>query len=780
MIRKASKRISFLVKDFLRYEPTLCIERAVLYDEGYENSAHQSIICKRADAIANVLDHMTLYILPGELIAGNQASAPRSAPVFPEFATKWLLSELDVLHLRKSSSFKIADDKKEILRKVLTKWNGRNVNDHIMNNLSDEIKDAEKTLAIIHSGLSSGTGHMIIDYKMVIEHGVKNLLTLLQQKKEKEVSQEAQDFLDSGIIVLEAAIRFAKRYSSLATELSKKEKETERSQELSRMAEILDKVPENPANDLYEAVQSFFIVHTILNIETNGHSISPGRFDQYMYPYYLKEIAKGTSPQFIQELIDSLWIKFNHFNKIRDIQGSKCFDGYPLFQNVILGGINEEGDDVVNELSYICLEATAETRLPQPSLSVRISSTESDKFYSAAAEVAALGLGMPAFFNDHVIIPALTKAGYTLEEARQYGEVGCVEPQVPGTTQGFYTAGYVCLAKCVELVLHNGIDPITGIVVGPNTGELCSLKTFADFMRAYDEQVARFCLLLTHGANIIEKMHSKLTPSPFASLFIEDCVERCKSFEEGGARYNFSAVNAVGMVNAADSLASIKKIVYDEKTVSLEKLVEILDSSAPDAGFMSYLMAQPKYGNDDPYVDNIAADISQKFCDQFKSMKNARGGIFTVGFQSISTHIAFSEAVGNLPDGKRFGEVLADGGVSAAQGRDKLGPTALIKSVSCIDQCQFTNGSLFNIKLNPSVVQGKDGIEVLVSIIKACRDLGIGQVQFNVVSRETLLKAQKEPQKYANLVVRVAGFSVFFTAICRDLQEDIIRRTEHK
>jgi formate C-acetyltransferase len=418
--------------------------------------------------------------------------------------------------------------------------------------------------------------------------------------------------------------------------------------------------------------------------------------------------------------------------------------------------------------------------MPQPSLSVRVSKTEDEEFFRALADVARLGLGMPSFFNDEVLIPTMRHMGYSAEEALSYAEVGCVEPTLPGTTQGFYNAGYVCFAKCLELALHNGVDPITGLDIGPHTGELEDFTTFEDMMQAYYAQFDYFSEKLTAGANIIETAHRSLAPSAFASFFNDDCLERCKTFEAGGCRYNFSAVNGVGMVNAGDALAAIKKMVYDEKRMTLREMIDTLDDRERAESIIPILRSYPpKYGNDDDYVDDIVVRLSERYFDFFENRRNVRGGSFIAGFQSISTHISFAETVGNMPDGKRFGEVLADGGVSAAQGRDTRGVTALMNSVAKIDQTRCTNGTLFNIKMNPSVVEGEHGLQILTALIKSMLNMGVGHMQFNVVDKATLLDAQKHPENYSHLVVRVAGFSVYFTAICKELQEDIIARTEH-
>jgi len=775
-----TERIGRLIDEMIHQEPEICVERAIYYDEGFRQSKAKSQIEKRADAIAHVLKNMTIYIGKDELIVGNQGSKPRSAPIYPEFAAKWILNELDLLPLRESSKFNLSDENKQILKEILIRWDGKTVNDYIMAELPEEVKTAQKAVTIIHSCLSCGTGHFVLRYEDILKTGILAYKKMVKERMRLASTENELAFCRAGLTMLESIRVYTSRYQKLARTMAENEVNEQRQKELMDISSRLLHVPDKPPRDLAEAIQMFFIIHTILQIETNGHSISPGRFDQYMYPYYLKSRERGASDEEIQELVDSLWVKFNQFNKIRDTQGSKCFDGYPMFQNVILGGINRDGECSVNHFTYICLRATEHTRLPQPSLSVRISKLEDDQFYHAASRVASIGLGMPAFFNDHVIIPSLVRIGYSLEDARDYAEVGCVEPQVPGTAFGFHTAGYICLAKCLELAMHNGRDPISGLDCGVPTGDAEELRTYDQLLAAYKKQFCYAADLVVRGANIAEEQHATYAPSPLASLFIDGCLAQCKTMESGGAEYNFSAVNGVGMANTADSLAALKKIVYDDKIMTLKQMVDKLDQPEIDETFMDFLLKQPKYGNDDDYVDSIADEISNYYYDTFRNKRNWRGGTYTVGFQSISTHIAFSEVLGNTPDGKKFGESLADGGLSAAQGRDRLGPTALIKSVSRINQFECSNGVLFNIKLNPSVVEGERNLDIFTSIIKSCRDLDVGEVQFNIVSKETLLDAQANPKKYQHLVVRVAGFSVFFTTICKELQDDIISRTEHK
>jgi formate C-acetyltransferase len=498
-----------------------------------------------------------------------------------------------------------------------------------------------------------------------------------------------------------------------------------------------------------------------------------------MFAFYEADIREGRlTREGAGEITENLWLKFNEIIKVRDRTGSRAFGGYPMFQNLIVGGVDEAGRDSVNDLTFLCMEVTRRLKLPQPSLSVRWHRGAPARYMREAVEVVRAGIGMPSFFNDEVIIPLMQSMGYTLEEARNYAEVGCVEPQAAGTTEGYYPSGFLNLAKVLEITLNNGCNPVTGSRIGLKTGE--SFADFEGFYAAFHKQLAHFCRLMANAINYIDEVNAEMVPVPLCSCFVEDCLERGRDIRRGGARYNFSSPNAASLANAADSLMVMKAAVFRDRIVSYEELRLILlrDFEGSEALRQRLINSYPKYGNDAYEVDSFARELADFFVKTFSMIPNVRGGRFQAGLQSISAHALFAGSVGATPDGRKAAFLLADGGCSPAQGRDRLGPTAVMRSVAKIDHGAVPNGTLLNIKLHPSLVCGDEGVENLVSLVEVFFLMKGQHVQFNVVGAQTLKEAQERPEAHRNLVVRVAGFSVFFVTIDRVLQEDIIERTE--
>jgi formate C-acetyltransferase len=542
-------------------------------------------------------------------------------------------------------------------------------------------------------------------------------------------------------------------------------------------------VPAEPADTFHEALQSFWFVHLVIQIESNGHSISPGRFDQYMRRFYEADWPGGRLDRDgALELLDCLWVKFNEIMKLRDKTASIGFGGYPLFQNLIVGGQGADGRDATNDLSCLCLDATRRTRLPQPSLSVRVHRETPPDFLCAASDLAREGLGLPAFFNDDAIVPVLQNMGVPLEEARGYAEVGCVEPQVPGKTNGYYPAGFLNLGKVLTMALHNGTDPATGERLGPADPEFRGFARYEEVVAALDRQLEHVIRLLVTGDNILDELHGQLAPNPFVSLFVDDCLARGLAYEQGGAAYNYTGPNSVGLANVADALMAIKGLVFAERRIEMAALLAMLDQdfAGHEGGRLLLLNRAPKYGNDNEEVDGIARELATRILTGFKQHRNPRGGRFEPGLQSISAHALFRDAVAATPDGRTARMLLADGGISPAQGRDRRGPTAVIRSAARLDHREASNGTLLNIKLSPQSVAGEAGLENLVALIRTYFQLGGQHVQFNVINSAILREAQRHPEKHRDLVIRVAGFSVLFTTIDPVLQEDIIERTEHR
>ena len=582
-------------------------------------------------------------------------------------------------------------------------------------------------------------------------------------------------------------------------------------------------MPENGASGFYEACQSFWFVQQLLQMESSGHSISPGRFDQYMYPYFKKDYDAGKiTLEFAQELLDCIWIKLNDLNKCRDAASAEGFAGYSLFQNLIVGGQNEEGLDVTNELSYMCLEASMHVQLPQPSLSIRVWNGSPEDLLIKAAELTRTGVGLPAYYNEEVIIPALMARGLTLEDARTYNIIGCVEPQKAGKTDGWHDAAFFNMCRPFEFALHDGRDG--DVQVGPHTGDAAQFTTFEEVYEAYQKQMNYFIRLLVNADNAIDVAHAERTPLPFLSSMVEDCISEGKSVQEGGAVYNFTGPQGFGVANMADSLYTIKKLVFEEKRFTMAELIEAVDhnfghgverhmaekvvakvsaalaqqgktmSEAEKEAMKASLMADrpeaakykkildaieelPKFGNDVPEVDYFAREVAYTYTKPIEKYENPRGGRYQAGLYPVSANVPLGAQTGALPDG-RFANMPVADGVSPTAGRDTHGPTAAANSVSKLDHYIASNGTLYNQKFHPSALAGRTGLHNFVALIRTYFDKKGSHMQFNVVSKETLLDAQKNPEKYKHLVVRVAGYSALFTTLSKSLQDDIINRTE--
>jgi formate C-acetyltransferase len=772
----------------MRQAPSVCHERAEVVTECYEAyGGRLAPVLLRARALAAVLERMSIFIAPDELIVGHQASRPCAAPVFPEYAWRWVLDELDSFPHRASDRFQVPPDTRERLRAILPRWEGKSFHERAAAALPAEALQAHEDLLFLLTSIGCGTGHLAPNYAGVMTRGLDALIVETRTRLARlDLTEPAalprRDFLAAAIQVAQAAIDFAHRYAALAGALASGEPDPRRQGELREIARICRRVPAKPAETFHEALQSFWFLHLVIQIESNGHSISPGRFDQYLWPWYAADVAAGRlDPERALALLDCLWVQFNGILKLRDKTASRGFGGYPLFQNLILGGETAQGRDATNALSYLCLEATRRTRLPQPSLSVRVHARAPDAFLRAAADLAREGLGMPAFFNDEAIVPVLLDMGVTLAEARDYAEVGCVEPQAAGKTNGYYPAGFLNLGKVITLALNNGRDPLTGRQLGPATRGWTGFASFGDVERALDRQLDHAIGLMVTAVNVLDRLHGTTAPNPFVSLLVEDCLGRGRAYEDGGAIYNYTSPNAVGLANAADALMAVKRLVFDEGRVSMPALLAALaeDFATGEPLRQLLLHRAPKYGNDEDEVDGLARALATRILRGFKAYRNARGGRFEPGLQSISAHALFRDAVAATPDGRTASMLLADGGISPAQGRDRRGPTAVIRSAAKLDQREASNGTLLNLKLSPDAVAGEAGLANLAALIRTYFQLGGQHVQFNVVSTAMLREAQDHPEEYRDLVVRVAGFSVLFSAIDSVLQEDIIARTEH-
>lgn len=780
-----NQRVQKLTERVINGEPEITLDRARILTRAYQQTEGESPVIRRAKTFRKVLEELPVCIRDDELIVGSEAVKPASAQVFPEFSVDWIEREIDDFEKREdNSAFRISEDDKKELLEIIAYWKGKTVADLVLGQIPPPVEKAVKHAVISSvSGLYYAIGHILPDYEKAIRVGLLGIIREARETMRKLDLTSPEDFrrmefLKAVVIVGEAGINFARRYAEKARELAAKENDPVRKQELENIARICQKVPAQPAETFEEAIQSFWFNHLLILLETKGMGISPGRFDQYMHPYYAKDVRDGRlSEEQALELFGCLWVKFNEVNFLMDRNLATMIGGYPSRQNLVLGGQTPQGDDATNVLTYLCIQATSEIRLPQPSLSMRYHNGTPEKFLLAICDLIKLGLGFPAIHNDEINIPAQLRRGVSIEDARNYALVGCVEISVPGKSNNMPAGCKFNLPKCLELAIHDGKS--NGATVGVRTGDFAGFRSFDDFFAAYEKQVAYFVRQMVILENAIDMAHAELVPMPFLSALIGDCIKQCRDVTRGGAVYNFNGPQGVGLANVADSLSPVKKLVFEEKRVTLSDLQKALDTDFEGQEALRQMLIQqaPKYGNDDDYVDGLAKRAMDAFTGEVEKYATPRGGCFQAGMFPATAHISFGKRVGALPDGRKAGEPFADG-VSPVPGNDTHGITAVLKSVAKLNHIIASNGTLLNQKLHPLTLKGEKGRHALARLLRSYADLKGMHVQFNVVDAQTLREAQREPQKYRNLVVRVAGWSSFFTGLSRDVQEDIIWRTE--
>ena len=815
--------------------PEIESARGLLVTESYKQTEALPIISRRSAAFAHILRNIPIVIRDKELIVGSATVAPRGCQVFPEYSYEWLEAEFDTVEKRAADPFYISEKTKEDLRKAYPYWKGKTCSDLAKSNMSPEAYNAFTVHGMFTPGnyFYNGIGHVNVNYEKVLNKGYRGIMAEAQTVLNKlDVADpeyvRRSNFLRAVIESCEAVVEYARRYAKLAKEMARKETNADRKAELEKIATTCMRVPEFPATSFYEACQSFWFVQLLLQVESSGHSISPGRFDQYMYPFYKKDMEAGKiTIEQAQELIDCIWVKLNDINKVRDAGSADGFAGYGMFQNLIVGGQDIHGMDATNDLSYMCLEAAMHVPLPQPSISIRVWNGSPESLLVKAAALTRLGTGLPAYYNDEIIIPSIMARGLTLEDARDYCIIGCVEPQKGAKTDGWHDAAFFNMCRPMELVFSNGMDK--GVQIGPQTGDVAQMQTFEEVYEAYKTQQSYFIKLLVNANNAIDTAHATRCPLPFQSCMVDDCIGRGKSLQEGGAIYNFTGPQGFGIANNTDGLLAIKKLVFEDKAVTLaefrdamnanfgygltEKAAEkvtgeiacelakqgvevtenvirtIYEEVTTANGLDSVKKARyreikrlidevcPKYGNDIYEADMFARSVANTYTREVEKYKNPRGGIFQAGLYPVSANVPLGAQTGATPDGRLAFTPIADG-IGPASGRDIKGPTATANSVAKLEQGVASNGTLLNQKFHPSALAGMSGLTKFVALLRSYFDQKGMHVQFNVVTRETLLDAQKNPDKYKTLVVRVAGYSALFTTLSRSLQDDIINRTE--
>ncbi len=767
----STARIQQLKTDLFAAPREISLERALLYTESYQQTEGEPTIIRRAKATANVLDQVAIAIRKNELIAGNRTVKPRAGIVSPEMDPYWIAEELDTIHRRPQDNFKISPEDKKIYREqLLAYWQDRSMKDFINGRIPEEIKQASAQKIFSINQTDKGQGHIIIDYQRLLTRGLRKLIDELDTLA---ATQPENHFFQAVAILLKASARHIGRYEALARHEAQQQEllgKFNRAHELQRIADISAKIAFEAPQNFYEACQLFWYMNIILQYESNASSLSLGRFDQYMLPFYQASLDTGESKESLQELLESLWIKMNDIVLLRSTNSAKFFAGFPTGYTILLGGLNKTGHSAVNPLSSVCLEAYQSVRLPQPNLGVRVNELIDRPFLQKAAETIRMGTGIPQIFNDEVVVPAFLNRGVSLEDARDYSVVGCVELSIPGKTYGLHDIAMFNLLKVMELVLkRNKSNPQV---------------SYEGLVAEIEADIRKYVELMVKGANICDIGHRDWAPVPLLSSFISDCIENAKDITEGGSRYNFSGVQGIGIANLSDSLYALRQYVFEEKRMAYTDFIAMLESNfeKPDGDKVRARLINrySKYGNDVDEVDMIGTDLLGLFCKEVETYDNPRGGSFTPGSYTVSAHVPLGEVVGATPDGRYAGEQLADGGLSPMLGQDQLGPTAVLKSVSKLDNYLLSNGSLLNAKFSPGTLQGQQGINKLCDFLHAFMKLKIQHIQFNVLNSETLKKAQENPEDYAGLVVRVAGYSAFFVELSREIQDDIIRRTSHE
>lgn len=776
-----SRRILRLKERMLAEPRFLTIEQALLITESYRENEGQPRVLQRARALAKALQEITIQIDPEELIVGNRSPGVRAGVVSPEAGIAWVERELETLPHRRQDAFQVrAEDAAAFRQRILPYWQGRTLEDAVERQLGRELRQIGKVAKINQT--DHAQGHICPDCRRWLREGPAGLQREAAFRLEQTADPQRRLFYEAVVTVLAAARVFLRRYGALARCLAEQSAEEEAGRNLGEISRTCERLADHPAETFREALQSVWFLFVILELESNASSFSPGRMDQILYPYLMRDLqAQRLSLEEALELLEAFWLKFNQIVYLRNADSARYFAGFPIGFNICIGGQDAEGGDAVNLLSFLCLQAQRHVGLPQPNFSVRLHGRSSDAFLEECCRVIGLGSGMPQIFNDESIIPALESQGIAAADALDYAVVGCVELSTQGSELGWSDAAMFNLVKALELTLNNGVCLLTGQAIGLPTGHLWDYHSFEDLEEAFARQLRHFIERMIPACDLVERLHAEFLPSPLLSSVVADCLQKGLDVTAGGARYNLSGIQAIQVANLADSLAALKQAVFDEKSVEPRLLLEALRSNFEGhEPLRQWLLNRvPKYGNDVEWVDLLGRKWIEFFNKELKRWRNARGGPYHVGLYTVSAHVPMGKNVGASPDGRKAGQPLADGGLSAMYGRDQAGPTAVLHSVARVDSLLASNGTLLNLKFLPEFFRSEGGIRRFAAFLRGLVRLKIHHVQFNVIRREDLLAAKKNPEEYRSLVVRVAGYTAYFTELADDLQDEIIARTSH-
>ena len=792
-----NERIASLRERILSCHPSVDTNRARLITQAYRESEGEPMVTVRGKAMYKLCTELPIAIAPHELVVGSPTVQPRAAQLFPEVQAGWLDAELDQVDTREWDPLHLSEeDKRELREGILPFWKGKTISERVYHGCPTDTASLiymdpsawpTRSTGIIdnYSLIQKGIGTVVINYRKVLTLGVRGILEETEQAMAGLDLADPEDipkmlFLKSAAMALDGVVHLAQRYSMLAMSLAHTEDDQRRREELLEISRICSRVPYEPAHSFREAVQSFWFTHLAVRIEESGHSLSPGRFDQYMLPYYTMG-TDGTGREGALELLECLFLKFSELMLFVNVDTSKFYTGVPQWQNLNLGGRTAQGSDATNELSYMCLDAMINLKVVQPDISVRIHTDTPEQFLLKACELARLGTGHPKFYNEDIIAYSMACKGLSLAESRDFAIMGCVEPRVQEKEGIHLTGGFINMPMAVELALNDGVWRLTGDMVGLPTGNPRRFSTFEQFMDAYKQQMAHLVRHMFVVNALAENAYSELLSAPFLSAITEGCIETGRDLQHGGARYNFGpAVNEIGVADTADSLTAVKKLVFEDRRISMDELLAALsdDFEGHEKLRSRLLHRAPKFGNDEDEVDLIAREAVQHCNEEVMKYRNIFGGQAQAGIIAVTAGIPFGKVVGALPSGRKAGQPLADN-ASPYAGNDKKGPTAILRSVAKLDVARLRNGTLLNMRLSPTSVATPEGLHKMADFIRGLCDIGCWHIQFNVVDTAVLRDAQLHPENYGDLLVRVAGYSAYFTQLHKEVQEDIIRRTEH-
>lgn len=778
MNAEQKNRIEVLKTRMLEQPRYVSIEQALIITKTYQEHETDSKQVKRAWSLYNALTQIEIGIEPEELIVGNRTKGVRYGVVFPESGISWVDREFETIPTRPQDKFLVHPEDIETFRKVIVPyWKGKSLEDIVHQRIGDEISEISKVVKINQT--DHAQGHICPNVKEWLELGPAGVIA----KAEKNLvgaNASQQEFYRCVILVMQGVQKFMQHYADLLEE--KADSYPKYTASMRELAKICQNLQNRPAQSFHEALQSTWFLFVVLHMESNASSFSPGRLDQILYPYYQKDLAeKKMDDDQALEMIECLWLKFNEIVYLRNKNSAKYFAGFPIGFNVAVGGQDENGNDASNALSHLLIQAQEDIGLPQPNLSVRLFEHTDQALLTHAVKCVSKGSGMPQFFNDKAIVSPLMDLGISKQDALNYAIVGCVELTTHGNNLGWSDAAMFNMNKVLELTLNHGKCLLTGKQMGPDLGSLSTYASFSDLEAAYQKMMDYFIEKMIPCCEGVEKAHIDCLPTPFLSAVIDDCMDKGMDVTAGGAHYNLSGIQMIQVANLADSLAAIKELVYDKKKVDASHLEKALQNNFVGDEVLRQMLLHrvPKYGNDVAWVDELGAKWALYFREQLRKYKNYRNGPYHTGMYTVSAHVPMGQNVGASADGRFAQDPLADGGLSAVYGRDIQGPTAVLKSVSKMDNSCTTNGGLLNMKFLPDFFKTEAGITKFCNFLRAFVDLEVPHIQFNVVSKENLLDAQKHPDQYRSLTVRVAGYTAYFTELAGDLQNEIIARTSY-